>query len=122
MTPALVDTYGDLPADLQPHDVGTAFIVKRDGLMYVWNGADWPYNGSGQTVRVDSRILEGNTMVETVTTNPDDDGNVQNADTIVNNESGANDNPAADAPGDEATQADGDNGQADADAEDAPKE
>jgi hypothetical protein len=89
-----VEVYGDLPLGLGPEDAGSSYIVKRDSLLYVWNGLDWPYNGSGQVLAADLRK-------ELEMSDQPDEAPVPDADTVVNDESGQNDNPAADAPADE---------------------
>lgn len=42
-----VPTYADLPTNLTPEDAGKAYIVKADGLLYVWTGASFPADGAG---------------------------------------------------------------------------
>lgn len=45
-----VDTYAELPS-LGPDDVGTAYIVRADGLLYIWDGTQWPDDGEGVEFR-----------------------------------------------------------------------
>ena len=42
-----VDTYNQLPYDLQPEDAGKAYFVQSDGKLYVWSGSRWPADGEG---------------------------------------------------------------------------
>lgn len=42
-----VPTYADLPTNLTPEDVGKAYIVRADGLLYVWSGTAFPEDGKG---------------------------------------------------------------------------
>lgn len=44
-----VPTYSDLPTNLTPEDVGKAYIVRADGLLYVWSGTSFPEDGKGTT-------------------------------------------------------------------------
>lgn len=42
-----VATYADLPTNLTEADAGKAYIVKADGLLYIWSGTSFPADGSG---------------------------------------------------------------------------
>ena len=42
-----VETYDDLPKDLTEADAGKAYVVKADGLLYIWSGKSFPENGKG---------------------------------------------------------------------------
>jgi hypothetical protein len=42
-----VETYADLPADLDLSDAGKSYMVQADQRMYIWSGAAWPPNGQG---------------------------------------------------------------------------
>jgi len=42
-----VAEYGDLPGDLPGGDAGKAWIVEADSLVYIWDGAAFPAEGSG---------------------------------------------------------------------------
>ncbi len=44
-----VETYADLPTNLTEADAGKSYIVKADGLLYIWGGSSFPANGSGTT-------------------------------------------------------------------------
>lgn len=44
-----VPTYADLPSDLTEADAGKSYIVKADGLLYIWSGSSFPADGSGTT-------------------------------------------------------------------------
>lgn len=42
-----VATYADLPTGLTEDDAGKSYIVKSDGLLYIWSGTSFPADGSG---------------------------------------------------------------------------
>lgn len=42
-----VETYADLPTNLTEADAGKAYIVKADGLLYIWSGTSFPADGGG---------------------------------------------------------------------------
>lgn len=42
-----VATYADLPTNLTEADAGNAYIVKADGLLYIWSGTSFPADGTG---------------------------------------------------------------------------
>lgn len=44
-----VETYADLPSGLTEADAGKSYIVKADGLLYIWSGTSFPENGKGTT-------------------------------------------------------------------------
>lgn len=44
-----VATYADLPANLTEADAGKSFIVRADGLLYIWSGTSFPADGEGTT-------------------------------------------------------------------------
>ena len=46
-----VDTYAELPSDLGPEDAGTAYLVRADGRLYIWDGSQWPTDGDGVEFR-----------------------------------------------------------------------
>ncbi|WP_182359583.1 hypothetical protein [Tomitella gaofuii] len=46
-----VDTWADLPAGLGAADEGALYIVRADGLGYVWGGDAWPPDGEGIQIR-----------------------------------------------------------------------
>lgn len=44
-----VATYADLPTDLTEADAGKSYIVRADGLLYIWSGTSFPTDGNGTT-------------------------------------------------------------------------
>lgn len=42
-----VATYADLPNNLTEADAGKAYVVKSDGLLYIWSGTSFPDDGKG---------------------------------------------------------------------------
>ena len=42
-----VATYGDLPSGLGAGDAGNGYLVTADGLLYIWDGAQFPADGAG---------------------------------------------------------------------------
>lgn len=46
-----VPTYGDLPTDLGPGDAGAGYLVQADGKLYIWDGTQFPADGSGVEFR-----------------------------------------------------------------------
>lgn len=46
-----VDTYEDLPGDLDAADVGYSVFVEDDDLIYIWSGSAWPADGAGAAIR-----------------------------------------------------------------------
>src|SRR5699024_10594405 len=46
-----VDDHGDLPDGLGAGDAGTAYLVKADGKLYIWDGTAWPVSGDGVEFR-----------------------------------------------------------------------
>jgi hypothetical protein len=42
-----VATYGDLPTTLTSADAGNGYLVSADGLLYIWDGTQFPADGSG---------------------------------------------------------------------------
>lgn len=44
-----VETYADLPTNLTEADAGKSYIVKADGLLYIWGGSSFPADGKGTT-------------------------------------------------------------------------
>lgn len=42
-----VATYADLPTNLTEADAGNSYIVKADGLLYIWSGTSFPADGAG---------------------------------------------------------------------------
>lgn len=42
-----VATYADLPTNLGEADAGNSYIVKADGLLYIWSGTSFPADGAG---------------------------------------------------------------------------
>jgi hypothetical protein len=48
---ATVDTYGDLPTDLDAGDAGKGYYVEADGQLYPWSGTAFPAEGAGIEVQ-----------------------------------------------------------------------
>ena len=48
-----VATYSALPTTLGPSDAGKAYLVDADGLLYIWDGSQFPASGSGVEFRGD---------------------------------------------------------------------
>lgn len=42
-----VATYQDLPTTLEYIDAGSAYVVRSDGQLYIWNGYEFPPEGQG---------------------------------------------------------------------------
>ena len=42
-----VATYGDLPGGLGAGDAGDGYLVQADGLLYIWDGTQFPADGTG---------------------------------------------------------------------------
>ena len=42
-----VDTWSELPSNLTSGDAGKSFLVRQDGLLYIWDGTQFPNNGFG---------------------------------------------------------------------------
>lgn len=42
-----VATHGDLPGDLTAEDAGDGYLVQADGLLYIWDGDQFPEDGAG---------------------------------------------------------------------------
>ena len=42
-----VATYQDLPTTLEYIDAGSAYVVRSDGQLYIWNGYEFPAEGHG---------------------------------------------------------------------------
>lgn len=46
-----VPTYADLPTTLGAADAGDGYLVEADGLLYIWDGAAFPADGTGVEFR-----------------------------------------------------------------------